>query len=1134
MGYFNKGKQTDNNQSYASIQSKSTSLSSSNALISLGPYAYIVRQPGVKEITEKFGYSPLGVNRKQEEQEEEKEYLQSGIPCESNNKKQIHTEKENEKELFWISPIAPLRYEHSIKGQNTSMASDPLAFSPQPNLPPDNSYLDDNTHNDRPREWNVRREYSTKSSPQASTKLLAELLRRMQRHLTPEHKSSPLSQPHDSSTRKSKLGNHPNKREEEEKQQRNCYPSKTLSSSNSHVKTDTQHIITPTHHVEEPRHNEALESIAINPQYTEKLFQDTEGLPSSKSPPRTNRSSLDTLEWGDQLWRDIKEDDERMCRWLAERGLCPNGDVLALRVLADYLKKKVSRVEDEYNQLFWSSRQNIPPLQHEDFQEISLGILGGKKISLQKQKQIVHPYGNNAETKSEYLENRTHFSDTSRNKPPGILQTFSKNNSKKRNNTPIVSKTTATTVPDDNNDNDDDDSHKKKRSVSSSSVLPLPISRKSYGHSSKKAQKCRFVGDVSSFYTGKSLTEEIDKKKASSGSIKKDDDEISPSVSTTSSSSGKEKIMHRDHDHHHYNRHEEKYSVKQSWSQEKEVETKKMDPPKFWREGMSASKPSKIPQLPEDPLPPLGALIHPLTLPNITDVHDLSAIVRLRNYCNQLKKERDRLLHKKCTQRKEKTDGVDTVSTTTKRTTSQHCHLSQNHHDRSISVQCSLSSISSPSSDGRDVPLSTHYDDRHHHNYQESKQKDEETMTMAYTKKRRSNKSVDTTTLTATPPKHSVSCQTDGYIENNSPIVFSPFHSLKSSRSVSNIPHEPRTGVPYGALKEVGRSRSQTAAYLMSPTQPLHQSEVVSSHSSANVIHNSPLKAPPRQEYLNKMNMSYVWSVGSTTSHPFPSDRVSAQDYRGATKVLHHSNCKVDPVEEIEEFTTPDKGISLTAAPESLLNEFPKEQEGQNLHLGVKERSPVSQMKSNETSLLQGSRTPSRMQRSTTRSIRSGAVVYSSSSSEYSSDSSNTVNVRHGLDNKRRLSPEKPQQQRFTAEKKEFPFTTTTVTNTPTVKMSTHNPNSSLSNNNMYEMNRSRSDGGGSRYVGSINNSNISTKRGMSSQQQNRSNSITEKSVHGFFVRVIPVNGEFNNSKEKVSPQEKVIVSRSRRFGLTK
>ncbi|ESL06677.1 hypothetical protein TRSC58_05646 [Trypanosoma rangeli SC58] len=344
----------------------STPLTSSNALFSLGPYTYIVRQPARMDLPGETRCRSVSNGKGQKQLGERRRG--------ANGKMQKQEREQDEEPTVWTSPVAPPR-----KGRKElAMASetpDASAFSPLPYSPwPVGANEGKNCDNGggeqeqgrTPTPLNApqQQQRGTNSAASSAT-LLSELLRRVQKSREVGVCSSPLSAQRKAAEEGEKemwASPQPQKQQQQnyyrqKKKQRSTQGCSLASRPCGDIEEQRN---TPDRQAARHRGNVAPRFIGVDAGREKGVFTDS-SLTVSATPPTDKCASLDTMGWGDKLWNGIKEDEERLCRWITQRGLFPREDAAALRVFTEYLKKKTARLERDYDELFWFSRQRPPP-----------------------------------------------------------------------------------------------------------------------------------------------------------------------------------------------------------------------------------------------------------------------------------------------------------------------------------------------------------------------------------------------------------------------------------------------------------------------------------------------------------------------------------------------------------------------------------------------------------------------------------------------------------------------------------------------------------------------------------------------------------------------------------------------------
>ncbi|RNF13748.1 uncharacterized protein Tco025E_06061 [Trypanosoma conorhini] len=345
-----------------------TPLTSSNALFSMGPYTYIVRQPARMELTGESRCRAVGDGEGQR-------HLGSKRRS-ADGQRQTQERDQDEEAPLWISPVVAPRQGEATGLVGGCETPDTFAFSPPPPSPwPLGANEGKRCDNGTTTQEQERASTPLNTPPQresnvaaASATLLSELLRRVQkRREAGVHSSSPAAQhkaaeaareawtsPQPQRRQKEESHHRLHQREKQRRMQRGCSLASRLYGDIEEQRSS------PDRRAARHRRNEALRFIGIDAGREEGIFTDS-NVTSSATPPTVHCASLDTLEWGNQLWSGIKEDEERFCRWVAQRGLFQRENAVALRVFTEYLKKKADRLERDCDALFWSSRQRPTP-----------------------------------------------------------------------------------------------------------------------------------------------------------------------------------------------------------------------------------------------------------------------------------------------------------------------------------------------------------------------------------------------------------------------------------------------------------------------------------------------------------------------------------------------------------------------------------------------------------------------------------------------------------------------------------------------------------------------------------------------------------------------------------------------------
>ncbi|KAF5221715.1 hypothetical protein ECC02_005253 [Trypanosoma cruzi] len=900
-GNRRKGVDKTCRQYQPSSQCSSASLKLSNALCSMGPYTYIVRQPermklpgeswctavSDSEVQTQFCVGPRGADGRRPKQEK----------------------NQDEEAPLWISPVLPQR-QGAKEGLSKEASGTPEtpAFFPLPQSPmsvcvdASKSCINNSSKQEKWRKNTLSQKPQQRgvSTSAPSITLLTELLSRIQQqHETGLSLSSCTARskasPEEKGPWNSPWQQHHHQEQEQQQQQSSCG---CLAASRLYGDIEEE---VNAHQRQASRlcSNQAPQFIGIDAEREEGLCTESDPSPLARASDG-HGASLNTLERGDRSLCGIRDDEKRFCRWIADRGLLPNEDTAAHRTFIDYLKKKADRLERDYDELFWSFRQPPPPppprLEKEERchwqdylsrqEETLRKPLSGATFGVEEQEPFGdHPYSIDANVVVGVVSGSTFA-------PPKSMMNG------KVNRDPVFSggKELPRDTPTASTFCCRGDASEKKefsRSVGSPRV------------SARKSNSRKKLCDISLFYTGNSIattTTKTDKRWR-----KKNDGRLS-SLSSSSYSAHEEQA--RNHQGHHSVRErgtsppspqeevrqkreeEEKHRGEKKGSDVSRPMEQKLDILAVNDAASTAATPaaSRVFRPPDESHFHAAAPKRTFSFPTVSGIEDVSAVIRLRNYCHQLDKELVQLFragaarHERADADKDLIAAADGARTRESLQAAQRVHkkttaatdltrhrpivlspspppppppsslptasalIARRPHeatedaiDYNASTQFNVSSVSFPSYDERGSPcVANHGESRKE--YDAAKVLDHKTLP---------GMPVDATTGQITPPESLIPSALGQDVRRCSrgdQGFLSPSTSFFSSRRISPMPHEVRTTTPSGVIKEMERRRPLTAYRVSSVNQSIHHTPprllVHSENLSENVVSDRDANLP--------------------------------------------------------------------------------------------------------------------------------------------------------------------------------------------------------------------------------------------------------------------------------------------------
>ncbi|EKF32806.1 hypothetical protein MOQ_003338 [Trypanosoma cruzi marinkellei] len=1040
-GNHRKGINKTCRQYQPASQSSSTSLKSSNALCSMGPYTYIVRQPGRMKLPGESCCTAVSDSEVQT-------HLGVGS-CSADRRRPKQEKYQDEEAPLWISPVLPQRQgEKEVLLKEASGTPETPAFFPLPQSPlPVCVDASESCINSTGKQ-EQRGKSTLSQKPQQrgvgtsapSTTLLTELLSRIQQQHETELSLSPC-------TARSKLSpevegpwnspreNHHHLHERQQQSSCGCLAASRLSGDSE----EQRHA--PQQRAARLCRKQALQFVGIDAEREEGPFTESDLSPLARASDGRG-ASLNTLEREDRLLCGISEDEKRLRRWIAERGLLPNEDTAAHRIFIDYLKKKADRLERDYDELFWSSRQRSPPRlekkeryhwhDYPSRQEEKLRRpLNGAMLGVEKQEPFAdHPYSIDANVSVGIVPSPT-FAPTKSliNGKVHRGPVFSGGKELPRD-MPIASTFCCRGGA--------GEKTKFSRSVGS----PRLSERKSSSHK----KHC----DMSLFYTGNSIaktTTRTDKR------WRKSNDGRSSSLSSSSHSAQEEQATnHQGHlsvTERGTSPPSPQEEVRQKREEEKHCGEKKvMDGSRLMEKKLDILAVN-------DATSTAAAPKRTFSFPTVFGIEDASEVIRLRNYCHQLDKELVQLFRSGAARHQWADAEKDVMAAAVKETTREslqpaHCMhtkttsatdltrrrsivfsppppppppppsslptasalIARRPHEATESAinynaltQFNISPVSFPSYGERGLPSVAHHD--------ESRKEYDAAKVLDHTAF--PGTPIDDTTGQITPPESLIPSalgQDVGRCSGGDQGVLSPSTSFVSSRHISPMPHEIRTTMPSGLIKEMELRRSLAASRVSSVNQSIHHtpprllvhnenvSENVVSDRDANppythlecsydktVMDSSPTLKGDVQAVVPTLN------TGLNCGHLIESDFALEHPKRSITRSPFLKRDVTSAEDEsgnakTQELTTPSKAHKTTMPPEGL-----KTNPGQKIPGLVSSRLHLLPSKrDNETPSIHSIHNLTKRPGSIRKNGGPGSVTWSgSSSSSSSSDSSGSV-----------------------------------------------------------------------------------------------------------------------------------------------